>query len=61
MKRVGTFLGIPYDWRLPTRTVIKERWWNPADPRILTPHVFGWGWSFNVYQLLRRLRGIRSR
>lgn len=55
MKKTGTFLGIPYDWRRPTWTVIKERMWNPADPRIFTPHAFGWGWSINLYQLFRRL------
>lgn len=57
MKRskVGTFLGIPYDWRKPTWAVIKERSWNPKDRRIFTPHVFGWGWSINFYQLLRKL------
>lgn len=54
-KKTGRFLGIPYDWRAPTWTVIKERMWNPNDPRIFTPHVFGWGWSINVYQLLHRL------
>ena len=28
MKRTGSFLGIPYDWRRPTWTRIKERMWN---------------------------------
>ena len=60
MKKTGTFLHIPYDWRWPTWSVIKERMWNPAEPRILTPHVFGWGWSINLYQLFRRLGMIRK-
>jgi len=60
MKRTGTFLRIPYDWRWPTWSVIKERMWNPADPRIFTPHVFGWGWSINLYQVFRRLGVIRK-
>ena len=55
-RRVGTFLGIPYDWRRPTRSVVQERLWNPNDRRLFTPHVFGWGWSINGYELLRRLR-----
>jgi uncharacterized membrane protein len=59
MKRTGTFLHIPYDWRWPTWLVIKERMWNPADSRIFTPHVFGWGWSINLYQLFRRIGIIR--
>jgi uncharacterized membrane protein len=56
-KKVGTFLGIPYDWRRPTRSLIRERFWNPDDRRVLTPKVFGWGWSINLAALARRLRG----
>jgi uncharacterized membrane protein len=60
--RTGTFLKIPYDWRWPTWVVIKERMWNPQDQRLFTPHVFGWGWSLNVYEVLRRVGVIdRSR
>lgn len=54
-ERVGKFLGIPYDYRAPTWTVIKERAWNPNDHRIFTPHIFGWGYSINLYEVLRRL------
>lgn len=53
--RVGTFLGIPYDWRWPTPAVWRERLWNPRDRRLFTPKVFGWGWSINLYELFRRL------
>jgi len=56
-QKVGTFLGIPYDWRWPTTALIRERFWNPDDPRVLTPKVFGWGWSVNLAALVRRLRG----
>lgn len=61
MKKTGTFLHIPYDLRWPTWSVITERMWNRDDPRIFTPHVFGWGWSINLYQLFRRLGLIRTR
>ena len=54
--RVGTFLGIPYDFRWPTPAVFAERMWNSEDRRLFTPHVFGWGWSINFYELARRLR-----
>ena len=48
----GTVAGvIPYDLRKPTFSRIRERWWNPEDPRLFTPHVFGVGWSINLYQL----------
>jgi hypothetical protein len=59
-RKVGRFLGIPYDWRLPTSRVMKERMWNPRDRRVLTPHVFGWGWSINFYELFRRMNLIRG-
>jgi hypothetical protein len=56
-RKVGTYLGIPYDWRRPTPALIRARFWNPDDPRVLTPKVFGWGWSINFAALVRRLRG----
>ena len=59
--KTGTFLGIPYDWRAPTWAVIKERMWNPQDRRLFTPHVFGWGWSLNLYEVLRRARLVGRR
>ena len=54
MKKTGTFLRIPYDWRRPSKALVMERMWNADDPRIFTPRVFGWGWSINLYQLFRR-------
>jgi uncharacterized protein DUF5808 len=56
----GRFLGLPYDWRRPTRQRIKSRAWNPDDPRIFVPKAFGWGFSINFYALLRRLGLIRG-
>lgn len=58
--KTGKFLNIPYDFRLPTLAVIKERFWNPEDSRIFTPHVFGWGWSINFYQVLKKLGIIKK-
>ena len=52
----GRFFGIPYDFRMPTLSKIKERLWNPEDERIFTPNVFGAGWSVNAYQLVKRFR-----
>jgi uncharacterized membrane protein len=52
--KTGTFLGIPYDWRRPTVARAKSRWWNPEDPRLLTPKTFGWGWDINLARLLGR-------
>lgn len=47
----GDICGIPYDFRPPTPARVVERWWNPNDTRLLTPHVFGVGWSINLYRL----------
>ena len=58
MKSRGVLLGIPYDLRTPTMGRVKERFWNPADPRMLTPKVFGWGYSVNIPAVLLRM-GIR--
>ena len=56
----GRFLRVPYDFRVPTLQRLKDRFWNPDDPTIFTPRVFGVGWSLNVYQVVRRLRGEGS-
>lgn len=55
-KRVGTFLGIPYDWRRPTRERFKSRLWNVEDQRLVVPRAFGWGYDVNFAELTRRLR-----
>ena len=60
-KRTGTFLGMPYDWRKPTLSRLRERVWNPADCRLLTPKSFGWGYDLNVYELLARLGVVKRR
>ena len=49
-KSRGVFYGIPFDFRVPTPERIRERLWNPDDPRVFTPMVFGAGWSINFYQ-----------
>jgi uncharacterized membrane protein len=55
MKRAGTFLKIPYDLRKPTQEKFRDRMWNSNDHRLFTPHAFGWGYSINLYEVLRRL------
>jgi hypothetical protein len=53
-EKTGTFLGVPYDWRRPTAARVKERWWNPSDPRLFTPRAFGWGYDLNLARVLGR-------
>ena len=44
---------VPYDFRIPTLSRVRDRWWNPGDDRLFTPHVFGVGWSVNLARLTR--------
>jgi hypothetical protein len=50
----GRFLGIPYDWDTPTWQRFRATVWNPDDPRLFVPKVFGWGWTLNLARLLQR-------
>lgn len=56
--RVG---GVPYDLRRPTLAKTRARYWNPDDPRLLTPKVFGVGWTVNLYWLTHPARWWRTR
>ena len=51
----GTYYMVPFDFRFPTVGRIKERLWNPSDPRIFTPNIFGVGWSVNIHEVGKRL------
>lgn len=55
----GRFLGMPYEFRAPTATSIRERMWNPSDPRIAMPRLFGLGWTVNFGALAVRLGLMR--
>ena len=57
--RHGRFAGLPYDWRRPTLDRLRKGLWNPAEPRVLVPKAFGWGYGINVAALMRRLAGRR--
>lgn len=53
----GTVLGfVPYDFRMPTIERARSRWWDPDEPRLFVPQVFGLGWTINVARLLGLLR-----
>lgn len=52
--RTGKFLGIPYDWRRPTKARFKARLWNPQEPRLIVPRAYGWGWTINFARLFGR-------
>ena len=52
--KTGTILGMPYDWRRPTIARAKSRLWNPSEPSLFVPRVFGIGWDINFARLLKR-------
>ena len=47
---------VPYDFRVPTVERIRERVWDPEGDHIVSPHVFGVGWTLNVGRIVRLLR-----
>jgi len=57
----GKVVGfVPYDFRMPTIERIKQRVWDPEGDHLLSPHVFGVGWTVNlgrVYTLVREKAG----
>jgi len=55
----GSVLGLPYDLRPPTPERIASRWWDPLNPRILVPRVFGVGWDVNFGAVAVRLGLVR--
>jgi hypothetical protein len=54
----GWFLGLPYDFRMPTFTRFKARFWNSDDDRLLTPMVFGWGYAVNFGAIGSRVASL---
>lgn len=59
--RKGRRLGLPYDWRKPTRQRLRSRAWNPDDIRFFTPKSYGWGYGLNFYWLVHPLHWRRAR
>ena len=56
----GDLLGVvPYDLRPPTPARLRQTYWNPDEPRMVVPRCFGVGGDLNLYQLWRRLSGLR--
>jgi hypothetical protein len=43
----GRVLGVPYDIRPITAERVASRLWNPGDPRLFVPRIWGIGWDLN--------------
>lgn len=53
--RVGTFAGIPYDWRVPTADRLRRNLWDPTSDALFVPRAFGAGWDLNFGAVAVRL------
>jgi len=47
---------VPYDFRMPTLARFRERVWNPEGEHLISPHVFGVGWTVNVGKVVALIR-----
>lgn len=53
----GTVAGfVPYEFRVPTVERVRERVWDPEGEHLLSPHVFGVGWTVNVGRIVELVR-----
>jgi hypothetical protein len=51
----GKLFGlVPYDLRLPTPERLRQKVWDPESDEIISPAVFGVGWTLNLAALKRR-------
>jgi hypothetical protein len=55
----GRTLGIPYDVRPPNSDRYANRLWDPTNPRVFVPRLFGVGWSVNFAALAVKARLVR--
>ncbi|SDR86890.1 DUF5808 domain-containing protein [Paraoerskovia marina] len=55
----GTVAGfVPYEFRMPTVERVKSRVWDPDNAHILSPHVFGVGWTVNVGRVVAVAKNV---
>lgn len=56
----GKLLGVvPYDFRIPSLSTLRQAYWNPRSPKVITDRPLGVGWAVNIPTALRRL-GVRN-
>jgi hypothetical protein len=51
---------VPYDFRLPTWARVRERMWAPDKPGLLSPQVFGVGWTVNLGRAYAVVKSMAS-
>jgi hypothetical protein len=52
----GVLGFVPYDFRVPTFARVKERMWDPEGAHLISPRVFGVGWTLNAGRLVEIVR-----
>lgn len=52
-------LGLPVETRGPVSAEVRSRTWDPANPRLFVPRLFGIGWSLNLGAVAVRMGLIR--
>ena len=52
----GVLGFVPYDFRVPTLARVKERMWDPEGAHLISPRVFGVGWTLNIGRLVELIR-----
>lgn len=55
----GRLFGVPYDTRGPMNEEARSRTWDPTNPHLFVPRLFGLGWTMNLGALAVRLGLIR--
>lgn len=53
----GTVAGVvPYEFRPPTLERFRQRVWDPEAETVVSPHVFGVGWTVNLGRIVALVR-----
>lgn len=52
-------LGMPIETRGPVSAEVRSRTWDPTNPRLVVPRLFGLGWTLNLGALAVRIGLIR--
>jgi hypothetical protein len=46
---------IPYDFRFPTLSRLREAFWNREDGHLFTPQPLGVGWTINFHAVVEKI------
>ncbi|HEY8719285.1 hypothetical protein [Pengzhenrongella sp.] len=47
---------VPYDFRMPSVARFRARMWDPEGEHLVSPQVFGVGWTVNVGWVVKLIR-----